>query len=80
MKLSPVEKVKVPVQVVLGETGMTLEDFASLKAGSIVELDSYAGEPVKLQASGETIAVGEVVIIDENFGIRITAVAGEQDG
>ena len=80
MELSPVEQVRVPVQVVLGETGMTLEDFASLKAGSIVELDSYAGEPVKLQASGQTVAIGEVVVIDENFGIRITAVAGDSDG
>lgn len=80
MKLSPVEKVRVPVQVMLGETGMTLEDFASLKVGSIVELDSYAGEPVKLQASGETIAIGEVVVIEENYGIRITAIAGEDDG
>ena len=42
--------------------------------GTIIELTSLAGEPVQLRAGGETIAWGEVVVIDENFGIRITSI------
>ena len=59
---------------------MSLEDFSSIKAGSIVELDTYAGEPVSLCASGEVIAKGEVVVVDDYFGIRVSEVRGDDDG
>jgi flagellar motor switch protein FliN/FliY len=72
MKLGNVQQVKVPVQIVLGETDLTLAEVASLSVGSIVGVRSLAGEPVDFVVSGETVARGEVVIIDENFGIRLT--------
>ena len=72
MKLGSVRNVKVPVQVVLGGTELSLEEISALGVGSIVGLTRLAGEPVQLVAAGQTIALGEVVVIDENFGIRIT--------
>lgn len=65
-------EVKVPLRVVLGETEVSVSELASMKEGSIVELRSIAGEPVELHVAGQPIAVGEVVVIDENFGIRLT--------
>ena len=72
MKLATVQQVKVPAQVVLGRTDLSLETLAGLDVGSIIELESLAGEPVDLVVSGEVVAKGEVVVIDENFGIRVT--------
>jgi len=46
-----------------------------LSTGSIVELDKLAGEPVEIQVNGHFLAKGEVVVIDENFGVRITEIA-----
>ncbi len=65
-------EVKVPLQVVLGETEVSVAELASMGEGSIIELRSIAGEPVDLLVAGQTIAKGEVVVIDENFGIRVT--------
>jgi len=73
-KTSPIKDVLIPVKVVLGENMLRLEDIAGIGEGTIIELNSMSGEPVDLEASGEKIAKGEVVVIDENFGIRITKV------
>jgi len=64
----------VPLQVTveLGRTKMAIKDILELGTGSIVELDKLAGEPVNLLVNGKLIAKGEVVVIDENFGLRIT--------
>jgi flagellar motor switch protein FliN/FliY len=80
MKLTAVENVTVPVQVVLGEARLTLQQLDQLGEGSIVELDGIAGEPVEFVASGQPVARGEVVIIDENFGIRITEMLPDAGG
>ncbi|MGA2975365.1 MAG: flagellar motor switch protein FliN [Spirochaetia bacterium] len=72
MKLGNVQEVQVPAQVVLGTTNLTLSSLASLGEGSIIPLDKLAGEPVDFVVAGELVAKGEVVVIDENFGIRIT--------
>jgi flagellar motor switch protein FliN len=66
------QDVKVPISVVLGETEVSVAELASIAEGSIIELKSIAGEPVRLMAAGEQIAWGEVVIIEENFGLRVT--------
>ncbi len=79
MKIGNIKDVKVPVEVVLGGTELKLEDFSSIGAGSIIELQSMAGEPVDLVAAGEKIARGEVVVIDEYFGIRVTEVLNKRD-
>ncbi len=73
MKLGSVQQVKVPVEVVLGRTELTLSEISGLTVGNIIGLRSLAGEPVDLVAAGEVIAKGEVVIIEENFGIRLTS-------
>ena len=74
MKIGKINNVMVPIEVVLGGTSLKLEDFSAIGPGSIIELESFAGEPVDLVASGKKIAKGEVVVIDENFGIRVTEV------
>ena len=76
----PMEKARVQTQVVLGERWLSLEKIMQLKEGTIVELDSLAGEPVDFVVSGKKIAKGEVVIIDENFGIRLTKVSIPESG
>ncbi|MBN2353353.1 MAG: FliM/FliN family flagellar motor switch protein [Spirochaetales bacterium] len=72
MKTGKIGDIHVPLMVVLGERTLSVSDLAAVQPGSILELDSLAGEPVRLLASGETVAKGEVVVIDESFGIRIT--------
>jgi flagellar motor switch protein FliN/FliY len=74
MKLASVQHVKVPIQVVLGETVWPLAQIAMIGEGTIIELSRLAGEPVDVLAAGELIAKAEVVVIDENFGVRITEV------
>lgn len=64
----------VPLQVTveLGRTKKLIRDILELSPGSVVELDKLAGEPVDILVNGKLIAKGEVVVIDENFGVRIT--------
>lgn len=64
----------VPLQltVELGRTKMLVKEILSLGEGSIIELDKLAGEPVDLLVNNKLIAKGEVVVIDENFGVRVT--------
>lgn len=64
----------VPLQVTveLGGTRMKIKDILDLGIGSIIELDKLAGDPVDVYVNGKMIAKGEVVVIDENFGIKIT--------
>ena len=62
------------VSVELGKTSRTLKEILDLSVGSIMELDKLSGEPVDLLVNGKIIAKAEVVVIDENFGIRITQI------
>jgi flagellar motor switch protein FliN/FliY len=64
--------VSVPIAIELGRTSMAIEDILNLGPGSVVELDKLAGEPVDLLVNNKLLAKGEVVVIDENFGVRIT--------
>jgi flagellar motor switch protein FliN len=69
----------VPLQVTveLGRTQMRIRNVLELVPGSIIELDKLAGEPVDVLVNGKQIARGEVVVIDEEFGVRITDVASQ---
>ncbi|MHC4267031.1 MAG: flagellar motor switch protein FliN [Planctomycetota bacterium] len=71
--------VHIPVLVELGKTEMLMRDVLALTPGAIIELDSLAGEPVRITVRGKIIAYGEVVVVDENFGVKITKIASTQD-
>lgn len=69
----------IPLQVTveLGRTKRTVKDILELTSGSIIELDKLAGEPVDILVNNRHIAKGEVVVIDENFGVRITDILSQ---
>jgi len=71
--------VSLPIAIELGRTAMAIEDILNLSPGSVVELDKLAGEPVDLLVNNKLLAKGEVVVIDENFGVRITRMVSPQD-
>ena len=64
--------VKLQLTVDLGKTELPIKKVLELTKGSIVTLNKAAGEPVELYANGKLIAYGEVVVIEDNFGLRIT--------
>lgn len=68
--------VEMGVTAELGRTRMTVRDLLSLTPGSVVELDRAAGSPVDVLVNGTLIARGEVVVIDEEYGIRISEIVG----
>jgi flagellar motor switch protein FliN/FliY len=73
-------EVEMGVTVELGRTRMLVRDILDLRPGSVIELDRAAGAPIDVLVNGTLIARGEVVVIDEEFGIRITEVIGYEDG
>jgi flagellar motor switch protein FliN len=66
--------VPVELAVEIGRTHMTIRETLALGPGSIVTLNKLAGEPVDLLVNGKPIARGEVVVLDEEFGLRVTEV------
>jgi flagellar motor switch protein FliN len=72
--LDMLHDVEMEVSAELGRTRMSVRELLSLNPGAIVELDRAAGSPADLLVNGRLIARGEVVVVDENFGIRITEI------
>nr|WP_221378464.1 flagellar motor switch protein FliN [Actinoplanes polyasparticus] len=70
--LDMLQDVEMEVSAELGRTRMSVRELLSLTPGAIVELDRAAGSPADLLVNGRLIARGEVVVVDENFGIRVT--------
>lgn len=68
------------VTVELGRTRMTLRQVLELQNGSVVELDRLAGDPVDILINERLIARGEVVVVDDKFGVRITSLVSKGDG
>ena len=66
--------VPLEVSVVLGRTKKSIKDILNLSTGSLIELQKLAEEPVEILINGKKIAYGEVVVVDENFGVRITSI------
>ncbi len=66
--------IPVQVSVELGRSTISLKEIYDLSEGSIIELDRLVGEPLDLVINGQTIAQGEVVAIDNNFGLRIKSI------
>ncbi|NFV12923.1 flagellar motor switch phosphatase FliY [Clostridium sporogenes] len=71
--------VPLQISVVLGRTKMNVKDILNLGNGSLIELDKLAEEPVEIQVNGKKVAYGEVVVVDENFGVRITSIVSSKD-
>ncbi len=71
----------IPLQVTveLGRTNRSVKDILEMSSGSIIELDKLAGEPVDILVNSRLIAKGEVVVIDENFGVRISDIVSPSD-
>ena len=71
----------IPLQVTveLGRTKRSVKDILELSTGSIIELDKLAGEPVDILVNNKLIAQGEVVVIDESFGVRVTDIVSQTD-
>lgn len=71
----------VPLEftVVLGKSRRTIKDILSLGAGSVVELDKMTDEPLEILVNGKLVAEGEVVVINESFGIRITNILSKEE-
>lgn len=67
------------VTVELGRTQRSVKEILELSPGSIIELDKLAGEPVDILVNNRLIATGEVVVIDENFGVRVTDIVSQTD-
>jgi flagellar motor switch protein FliN/FliY len=78
--LGRLSDVPVELAVEIGRTHMTVGATLELRPGSVVVLDRMAGEPVDLLVNGTPIARGEVVVIDEEFALRVTDVIGDRAG
>ncbi|AND85399.1 flagellar motor switch phosphatase FliY [Clostridium tyrobutyricum] len=71
--------VPLQISVVLGRTKKKIKDILNLGTGSLIELDKLAEEPVEILVNGKKVAYGEVVVIDENFGVRITGIVSNEE-
>ena len=70
--------VKVRLTVQLGSCSLSMRDVIGLAPGTVIQLGQQASDPVGLYVNDKLIAHGEVVVVDENFGIKITALAGSE--
>lgn len=71
--------IPLSVTVELGRTSRSVKEVLELSTGSIVELDKLAGEPVDILVNQRVVAKGEVVVIDENFGVRVTDILSQAE-
>lgn len=71
--------VPLDISVVLGRTKKSIKDILALGTGSLIELEKLAEEPVEILVNGKKIAFGEVVVVDENFGVRITSIVSNAE-
>jgi flagellar motor switch protein FliN/FliY len=71
--------VDLPVSIELGHTKMSIAEILALGPGSIVELDKLVGEPVDLLVNQKCVARGEVVVVEESFGLRITQLMSPEE-
>ena len=74
LSLSTLMDLTLPVAIELGRTQMTVQEILRLGRSSVVELDRLAGEPVDVYVGDRRFAEGEVVVLGENFGVRITRI------
>lgn len=78
--LSLVMDVPLEVTAELGRTSMTVRQVLDLQPGSVIELDRLAGEPVDIYVNDQLLGKGEVVVVDDKFGIRLSELPSENEG
>ena len=71
--------VQLEVSVVIGRAKQKIKDVLDLGQGSIIELDRQTGSPAEIVVNGQLIAYGDVVVVGDNFGIRITEIVGTKE-
>ncbi len=69
-----IKDVPLEVTVELGRTSKSISDILDFSPGTIIELDKIAGEPIDVLVNGKFVAKGEVVVIEESFGVRVTEI------
>jgi flagellar motor switch protein FliN len=79
MNLKMIMDIPVDIHVEIGQTRLSIRDILRLGVSSVVELDRLAGQPADIVVNGKMIGQGDVVIVNETFGIRITKLVGVQD-
>jgi len=67
------------IEVVVGSTTLTLEEVLNLGPGSVVELDNLVEEPVDIKVNGKLVAKGEIVVVEERFGVKITDIVEREE-
>ena len=76
-RLKMILDVPLKVSVELGRTKMLVNDLLQLGQGSVIELDKIAGEPMEILINDKLVAMGEVVVVNERFGVRLTDVVSQ---
>ncbi|CEN24538.1 flagellar motor switch phosphatase FliN [[Clostridium] sordellii] len=71
--------IELKVSAILGRTQIALKDIFELSKGSLIELDTFEDQEVEITVNGRMIGYGQVVIVDDNFGVRITRILGEEE-
>jgi flagellar motor switch protein FliN/FliY len=79
VKLDAILDVPVTISMEIGRTQISIRNLLQLNQGSVVELDRLAGEPMDVLVNGTLIAKGEVVVVNEKFGIRLTDIISPAD-
>jgi flagellar motor switch protein FliN/FliY len=74
VKLDVILDIPISISMEIGRTQMSIRNLLQLNQGSVVELDRFAGEPMDVLVNGTLVAHGEVVVVNEKFGIRLTDV------
>ena len=77
--LARVLDIELNVSVILGRTKMALKDIFELGKGSLIELDTFENQEVEIYVNWRKIGYGQIVVIDQNFGVRITNILGEDE-
>ena len=79
-RLGRINNVKMALTVEIGRTRMSVRDVLGLEPGAVVELDRSAGAPADILLNGRLIALGEVVVMDQDYGVRITQILDVNEG
>ena len=78
-KISRVLDIPIEITAILGRTKMSLNEILELGRGSLIELDTLVNQEVEILVNGKKVAYGQVVISNQNFGIKITEVLEPED-